>query len=49
MVCCQKLRQTEIRNQGMCMDFHDLVTSERELEEKGEKLLEKKSEVESLN
>lgn len=31
----------------MCMDFHDLVNSERELEEKGEKLLEKKSEVES--
>lgn len=29
------------------MDFHDLVNSERELEEKGEKLLEKKSEVES--
>lgn len=29
------------------MDFHDLVNSERELEENGEKLLEKKSEVES--
>lgn len=24
------------------MDFHDLVNSERELEEKGEKLLEKR-------
>lgn len=29
------------------MNFHDLANSERELEEKGEKLLEKKSEVES--
>ena len=29
------------------MDFHDLVNSEHEMEENGEKLLEKKSEVES--